>query len=140
MKKFKFTIHGNDYAVDVHGIEENTAQIEVNGTTYFVEIHRKLTQSKTPTLVRPAIKEAVKPSIEKREGGTPHPILSPLPGNILSLKVEKGNIVEKGQLLMIMEAMKMENKVLSDRAGVVENIRVREGDAVLQGDILIEIV
>ena len=54
--------------------------------------------------------------------------------------VAKGDIVEKGQLLLIMEAMKMENQVLADRAGVVENIRVQQGDTVLQGDVIMEIV
>lgn len=140
MKKFKFTIHGNDYSVDVHGIEGNQAHLEVNGTAYDVEIHRKVRPSKTPTIVRPAIKEAPKPSIHKKEGGSSHPILAPLPGSILSLNVSKGDIVKKGQLLMVMEAMKMENQVLSDRAGVVENVQVSKGSTVLQGDILIEIV
>lgn len=140
MKKFKFTIHGNEYSVDVHGIEGNQAHLEVNGTAYDVEIHRKVKQSKTPTIVRPAIKEPPKPSIDKKEGGSSHPILAPLPGSILSLKVEKGDIVKKGQLLLIMEAMKMENQVLSDRAGVVENVMVRDGSTVLQGDMLLEIV
>ncbi len=140
MKKFKFTIHGNEYSVDVHGIEGNQAHLEVNGTGYDVEIQRKVKQSKTPTIVRPAIKEPSRPSIHKKEGGSSHPILAPLPGIILSLKVGKGDIVEKGQLLLIMEAMKMENRVLSDRAGVVENVRVSDGSTVLQGDMLIEIV
>ncbi len=140
MKKFKFTIHGNEYAVDVHGIEGNQAHLEVNGTAYDVEIHRKVKQSKTPTIVRPAIKEPPRPSIHKKAGGSSHPILAPLPGSIQNLKVSKGDIVEKGQLLLIMEAMKMENRVLADRAGVVENIRVQQGDSVLQGDIILEIV
>lgn len=140
MKKFKFTIHGNDYSVDIHGIEDNLARLEVNGTAYDVELHRKAKQSKTPTIVRPAIKEAASPSIHKKEGGSSHPILAPLPGSVLSLKVTKGDIVKKGQLLLIMEAMKMENRVLSDRAGVVEILRIQEGETVLQGDILLEIV
>ena len=140
MKKFKFTINGNDYSVDVHGIEENLAKLEVNGTPYNVELHRTLKASKTPTIVRPAIKQQRRPDIEKREGGSSHPILAPLPGSITKLEVGKGDIVIKGQLLLIMEAMKMENRVLADRAGVVENIRVQQGDAVLQGDIIMEIV
>jgi biotin carboxyl carrier protein len=140
MKKFKFTINGNDYSVDVHGVEHNLARLEVNGTPYNVELHRQLKASKTPTIVRPAIKQESKPIIQKREGGSAHPIVAPLPGSITKLKVGKGDIVEKGQLLLIMEAMKMENQVLADRAGVVENIRVQQGDTVLQGDIIMEIV
>jgi biotin carboxyl carrier protein len=140
MKKFKFTINGNDYTVDVHGIEENLARLEVNGTPYNVELHRTLKASKTPTIVRPAIKQEARPLIERKEGGSAHPILAPLPGSITRLAVTKGDIVKKGQLLLIMEAMKMENQVLADRAGVVENIRVQAGDVVLQGDIIMEIV
>jgi glutaconyl-CoA/methylmalonyl-CoA decarboxylase subunit gamma len=140
MKKFKFTINGNDYSVDVHGIEENLARLEVNGTPYNVELHRQIKTSKTPTIVRPAIKQQVRPDILKREGGSSHPVVAPLPGSITKLEVGKGDIVVKGQLLLVMEAMKMENQVLADRAGVVENIRVQQGDAVLQGDIILEIV
>jgi biotin carboxyl carrier protein len=140
MKKFKFTINGNDYAVDVHGIEQNLAHLEVNGTPYNVELDRQIKASKTPTLVRSAIKQQSTPEIKKKAGGSPHSILAPLPGAITKLEVGKGDIVEKGQLLLIMEAMKMENRVLADRAGVVETINVTQGDVVLQGDVIMEIV
>ncbi len=141
MKKFKFTINGNDYAVDVHGIEENLARLEVNGTPYNVELHRQIKSSKTPTLVRSAIKAAGQYLILQR-GKEVHPIPSwPLcQAAITKLEVGKGDIVKKGQLLLIMEAMKMENRVLADRAGVVEIIRVHQGDVVLQGDVIMEIV
>lgn len=140
MKEFKFTINGNDYAVEVHGVEGTQAHLEVNGTAYDVEIHRKTKPTKTPTILRPAIKAEIRPEINKKEGGSAHPILAPLPGNIMRLDVRKGDIVKKGDLLLMMEAMKMENKVLADRAGVVEEILVAAGDNVLQGDVLIEIV
>ncbi len=140
MKHFKFKINGNEYTVDVNGIEEDIASIEVNGTKYEVEIDRKVKKSKTPTIVRPVSSEPPKPKIEKREGGSAHPVLSPLPGTIIAVKVKAGDIIEKGSLLMTMEAMKMENQVLADRAGVIENLLVGPGDAVLQGDVLLEIV
>lgn len=140
MKQFKFTIHGNEYMVDVHGMEDNVARLEVNGTAYEVEVHRPARKTKTPTIVRTPERDPARPSIEKREGGSSHRILAPLPGNIQEIKVNRGEIVKKGHLLLVMEAMKMENRVLADRAGVVETIHVNQGDAVLQGDILIEIV
>ena len=140
MKQFKFVIHGNEYRVDVQDLEGNLAHIEVNGTGYEIEIRRELKASKTPTIVRPSLQDRIKPGISRKEGGSSHPIVAPLPGSILKLEVSPGDIVEKGQQLLVMEAMKLENKVLSDRSGVVENIRVREGDTVLQGDVLIEIV
>jgi len=140
MKQFKFKINGNTYSVDVMSIEDNLAHLEVNGTPYNIEIERKVKQTKTPTIVRAPQVEPAKPTIDKREGGTAHAILAPLPGSIMEVKVRPGDIIEKGQLLMMMEAMKMENQVLSDRKGVVEKIHVNAGDTVLQGDKLIELI
>lgn len=140
MKQFKFTIHGNDYAVDVIGIEENIARLEVNGTPYEVEIHKETKRSKTPRVIAPPVKEPSRPNIDKREKGDAHPITAPLPGSILEIRVNPGDIIEKGQVLMIMEAMKMENQVMADRTGVIEQIPVNVGDAVLQGDILVQII
>lgn len=140
MKQFKFTIHGNDYAVDVISFEDNLAQIEVNGTPYEVEVHRKIKTSKTPRVIAPPVKEPSKPDIEKRAKGDAHPITAPLPGSIIEIRVSPGDIIEKGQVLMTMEAMKMENNVMADRKGVIESIMVQPGDAVLQGDVLVQII
>lgn len=140
MKQFKFTINGNDYSVDVIGVDDNIAQMEVNGTPYNVEIHKKIKTSKTPSVIAAPIKEPSKPEIDKRDRGDAHPISAPLPGNIIAVKVQPGDIIQKGQLLMIMEAMKMENQVLADRKGVVENVMVNVGDTVLQGDILLKLI
>jgi glutaconyl-CoA/methylmalonyl-CoA decarboxylase subunit gamma len=140
MKQFKFTINGNDYAVDIMHFEENIAQLEVNGTPYEVEVHKKIKTSKTPRVIAPPQKEPAKPNIEKRERGDAHPITAPLPGNILEIRVNPGDIVEKGEVLLVMEAMKMENMVMADRKGVIESIGVKAGDAVLQGDLLVHII
>ncbi len=140
MKSFKFLIHGTEFNVDVTGIEENIASIEVNGTKYEVEIEKKVKHSKTPKLIRPVVSGSPKPVIDKREKGSSSPVNAPLPGNILSIAVIPGDIIKKGQLLLIMEAMKMENQVLAEKEGVVESIRVEAGQAVLQGDVLLEII
>ena len=52
MKKFKFTIQGNKYDVNIVNVEDNIAEIEVNGATYQVEVDKVISQSKTPKLVR----------------------------------------------------------------------------------------
>ena len=140
MKSFKFLIHGTEFNVDVTGIEENIANIEVNGTKYEVEIEKKVKQSKTPKLIRPVVSGSPKPVIDKKEKGSSSPVKAPLPGNILSIAVKPGDIIKKGQLLLIMEAMKMENEVLAEKEGVVESIRIEPGQAVLQGDVLLEII
>lgn len=142
MKKFKFTINGNVYEVEIQGFEENIAKVEVNGTPYDVEIHRDLKMTKTPTLVRaeappPKGKETRIPKIPSKT--TNLAIKSPLPGTIISVLVKEGEKVSMGQKLLTMEAMKMENNVLAEKAGIVKSVLVKPGDTVLQNDILVEI-
>ena len=139
MSNYKFTINGNTYDIEILKVEGQIATMEVNGTPYEVEIHREIKKSKTPTLVRKVIPRNPE-DIEKKERGSTVPVKAPLPGTILELKVKVGDIVKKDQELLIMEAMKMENLVKAEREGVVEAIKVKEGDSVLQGDVLFEIV
>jgi len=140
MKQFKFVINGNIYEVELDSFEGNIATIEVNGTSYQVEVLKELSKTKTPTLVRQKIKGPDIQSIEKAEAGSNTPVKAPLPGNILKVLVKNGDIVKKGDSLLIMESMKMENTVLAEKDGVVEKVLVETDQAVLQGDVLIELV
>jgi len=144
MKDFKFKINGNDYNVHITSVDGNTADLEVNGTPYKVEIDRELKQTKTPKLVRP---EAVPstdshPSVAKTVSpgvATSGAIKSPLPGVILSINVREGDTIKVGQRLLVLEAMKMENNIDSDKEGRISSIKVRQGDNVMEGDVLIVI-
>lgn len=145
MKSFKFTIHGNTYDVTVHNVEDNIAEIEVNGTKYEVEIEKKIQSTKTPKLIRtpayPATDseastlKTAKPT-EKKGSGL---IKSPLPGVILDIHVKEGDIIRAGTKLITLEAMKMENNINSDKDGKIISIKFKPGDSVLEGDVLIEI-
>jgi len=144
MKKFKFTIRGNTYEVELQNIEDNIAEIEVNGSLYKVEIQREeKQQSKTPVLVRKPVehiqnqsaKKTHKPA-EKIKAGA---IKAPLPGTILQIQKKVGDEVKSGDLLLVMEAMKMENNINADRSGIIATLHCNVGDAVLEGDVLIEI-
>lgn len=68
------------------------------------------------------------------EGG----MIAPMPGKILEVKVEVGQSVESGELLLVMEAMKMEHRIIAAKAGVVSLVNFSVGDQVQQGDILVE--
>lgn len=141
MKKFSFTIRGNKYDVHLKDLEENIAQLEVNGTSYEVEIHQEVKKAKTPKLVRKEIQR--KPGegfITKKDGGKAIKVNAPLPGNIFKVLVNEGDTVKKGDVLLVMEAMKMENNVLAEKDGTIASIKVSVGDAVLQNDVLIEMV
>ncbi|NPA36062.1 MAG: biotin/lipoyl-binding protein [Chlorobi bacterium] len=136
MKKFEFTIRGNKYKVEIKDIEDNIATLEVNGSSFEVEIHKELKKAKTPKLVRQEVK--LKPGEGLiRKSGKGKIIKSPLPGNILKINVRTGDKVNKGDVLLVMEAMKMENNVLAEEEGTVKEVKVTEGQAVLQDDVLI---
>lgn len=140
MKKFEFTISGNKYEVEIKDFEDKFAKIEVNGTSYKVELHQEVKTTKTPTLVRAEVPVKRSDSkIKKSVSSGTAAIKAPLPGNIMQVMVNEGDEVSKGQKLLIYEAMKMENDVLAEKDGVVKSIKVRPGDSVLQGDVLLEI-
>jgi glutaconyl-CoA/methylmalonyl-CoA decarboxylase subunit gamma len=142
MKKFNFVINGNAYAVEILGFEENIAKVEVNGTEFNVEVQKDLKMTKTPTLVRaeppkPTPKESKIPRTPSQT--TNVAIKAPLPGTIITVLVKAGEKVALGQKLLTMEAMKMENNVLSEKDGVVKVVHVKPGQAVAQNDVLVEI-
>lgn len=140
MKKFSFTINGNQYDVEIKDVEDNVAQIEVNGTTYEVEIHQEVKRSKTPTLIRSEIPTKRQDSkIKKSISASATSIKAPLPGNIIEVFVSEGDEVKKGQKVLTYEAMKMENEVHAEKEGVVKSIKVAKGDSVLEGQELMEI-
>ncbi len=137
MKKFKFTIRGNEYEVHINSFEDNIAEIDVNGSVYQVELAEEVKTTKTPKLVRPK-PVPIKETKPKPAAGLSK-VDAPLPGTIFKLNVKEGDTVKKGQTLLILEAMKMENSILAEKDGRINKIHVAEGDSVLQGDVLIEI-
>lgn len=140
MKKYKFTIKGTNYDVHLKDIEDNIAELDVNGTIYEVEIHNEIKTSKTPTLVRKPVQQMPgEGQIKKSVSTGKYKITAPLPGTIFKIKVSVGDIVTAGQNIMILEAMKMENEIQTDKGGEVTAIKVSVNDSVLQDDVLIEI-
>lgn len=139
MKKFKFSIRGSQYDVELKKMEGNIAEIEVNGTSYSVEIHKEIKTTKTPTIVRTDIIKQDQLLSKVPSPAKSTPVKAPLPGNIISVKVKAGEQIKKGDIVVVMEAMKMENNVLSEKDGLVTKVFVQAGQNVLQNDTLIEI-
>ena len=124
MKEYNFKINGNDYTVGIEILNDTEADVIVNGASYSVEV--------LDTTVKPSV--AAKPQVA---AAGESPVKSPLPGVILDIRIKEGDTVAVGQTLVVLEAMKMENNIDSDRAGVVKSIKVNRGDSVLEGDVLI---
>jgi biotin carboxyl carrier protein len=145
MRKFKFKIQGSPYDVEIINVEDNLAEVSVNGTKYEVELEKQIKVTKTPTLVRSKSEpstESDKATAKTAAPGAPKGsgnVKSPLPGTIVSIHVKEGDKVRVGDRLITLEAMKMENNINSDKEGTITSIKVKQGDSVMEGDLLIQI-
>lgn len=153
MKEYKYSINGNEYTVAVIDLDGNTAAVEVNGTSYKVDILGEELNITPRPAAKPAAPVAPAPQpqaaapapvaqptpVEQpaapaaKPAGNGKPILSPLPGVILDLKVNVGDQVKAGQTVAVLEAMKMENNINAEHDGVVTAIKVNKGDSILEG-------
>ena len=147
MKKFNIKIGGIGYAVEITGIDDNITDLTVNGAPYEIEelaapapknVHRTVVQPTSIQGTSPVVTPVVK-SAQTTSSGSGSGLKSPLPGVILELKVKAGDSVKKGQTVIILEAMKMENNIDADRDGIIEKINVSVGSSVLEGDVLLTI-
>ena len=145
MKKFKFTIAGQPYDTTVNEIEPNVCEVTVNGTVFQVEIEKQETVKKKPVVApRPAATatgaavSASKPAAAPASAGTTV-VKSPLPGSIVKVMVQAGQDIKKGDTLLTMESMKMENVIASEATGKVKSVLVQPGQNVMQDDKLVEI-
>lgn len=152
MKNYSLKINGQNYNVQIDDVNENStlAHVTVNGTPYEVEIAGTERVAANKPQVAPAPKEADSAKItpatttSSPRTATAAPasgsaIKCPLPGTVLSINVAVGDKVTPGQNLVVLEAMKMENNIDADRAGVIKQIFVQQGATVMEGDNLLVI-
>ena len=130
MKNFKFTINGNVYEVGVDAAENGKSNVTVNGKSYVVEVEADVMQA--TTVRRPL---ATPSAASKGASGV---MKSPLPGKVLKVVVAEGQVVKRGDTLMVIESMKMENNIAAQADGVVRKIMVAAEQNILQGDALLE--
>lgn len=138
MKNFKFKIYDNNYNVRIVSDEDNVIQLEVNGTSYAVKLNEEIKQPKTPTLVRSASKSPAVP-LKMNANTTNTKIVAPIPGIVISIDIKVGDIVKVGDRMLVLEAMKMENNITSEKSGKVYAIHVVTGQQVLQNELMIEL-
>ena len=141
MKEYKYKINGNEYAVAINEVCDTTAKVTVNGAEYTVEwekpVEEKPVVKVQPIAAKPAAAPApaAKPAAAAPAGG--YGIKTPLPGVIIDVKVNIGDTVAKGQTVVVLEAMKLENNINADRDGKVAAIQVAKGDTVADGAVLV---
>lgn len=149
MKEYRFKINGNEYNVAVNSISGNIADVTVNGTQYQVEMENAPAApvqavSATQQPAAPA-QQATVQAPQQAAQAAPKPsaggkaVTSPLPGVIIAVKVNVGDTVKTGQVIAILEAMKMENEIQAEHDGTVASVNVAKGDSVLEGATIVTI-
>ncbi len=147
MKEFKFKINGVEYQTSVNEIENGLAEVTVNGKTYQVETEKKAVVAPKPAAPKAAPAAAPAPAPAAPAAPAPAPkaavpvagtkVVSPLPGSIIKVVVTEGQAVKKGDTLLTLESMKMENIVAAETDGTVKQICVAAGQTVMQDDVLV---
>ncbi|MBR6171597.1 MAG: biotin/lipoyl-binding protein [Eubacterium sp.] len=125
MKNYRITVNGNTYDVTVEEGAAGSAPAPAPAVK---------PAAPAPAPAAPAPAPAAKPAATGAAGSVT--IASPMPGKILSVKASVGSSVKKGEVLMILEAMKMENEIVASEDGTVASINVGVGDSVEAGDTL----
>ena len=150
MNKYQYKVQGVDYEVEIEEVEGNIAKVNVNGIPFEVELQQPINAAKHPTIVKPKV-EAPKPVAPGAAGApaitTPQPVATgagnaqkaPLPGTITAVNVKVGDTVAVGDVVVILEAMKMQNNIEAEYAGTVTSVAVNQGDSVMEGSVLLTI-
>lgn len=138
MKKYNINIEGDDFKVIIDSVTKDQACVSVNGRQFNVTWEEETSQATETAVVKSIPKpspapQASKPAAASNESA----VKSPLPGIILDLKVKEGDTVKEGQVVAVIEAMKMENDIEAERGGKVKSVNVTKGDSVLQGSPII---
>ena len=151
MNKYQYKVQGVDYEVEIEEVEGNIAKVNVNGIPFEVELQKPINAAKHPQLTRPKVEApkpaatqpaapvAAAPAAPAAPAGAGTPVKAPLPGTITELKVKVGQQVSVGDVVLVLEAMKMQNNIEAEFAGTVTSITVNQGDTVMEGSVLMTI-
>ena len=145
MKDIKFKIGDKKYEASVVEKEDGKVEVTVNGKAYTVEVEREAPKAKPVKVQAPAAPKAAAtaPAAAPAAPQTPtsgaKTVNAPLPGNIVKVTATVGQAVKPGDVLVVMEAMKMENNIVAESEGSVSRILVQVGQTVQSGDALVEI-
>ena len=159
MKTYKYKVQGVDYEVEITEVEGKIAKVNVNGIPFEVEMQKPINAAKhpalaatkrsasvapveTPVAAAPAATAApapAKPAAQPAAAASGNALRAPLPGTITTINVKIGDTVTAGQVVIVLEAMKMQNNIEAEQAGTVTAINVAPGDAVMEGSVLLTI-
>lgn len=158
MKKYQYKVQGVDYEVEIAEVEGKIAKVNVNGIPFEIEMQKPINAAKHPALAStkkaapvaapsaapvaapvaaaPVTASAATVAVPVGAGA---PVKAPLPGTITEVKVQVGQQVQVGDVVLVLEAMKMQNNIESEYEGTVTSITVKQGESVMEGAVLMTI-
>lgn len=147
MNKYQYTINGIDYEVEINDIKDNIASVSVNGKRFEIEMKQAIhKQAQTKKEVKVEKPKAVPVATPAEPAAAPTPavgsgtkVTSPLPGTITEIKVSVGQTIKSGDVVVVLEAMKMQNNIEAESDGTITSILVNKGDTVMEGTTLLTI-
>lgn len=155
MNTYHYKVKGIDYEVEIAEVEGNIAKVNVNGIPFELELQKPINAAKLPKMnatpkveaprpaaaPQPAAQSASKPATQPAAatvaGGSA--LKAPLPGTITDVKVQVGQTVRAGEVVIILEAMKMQNNIEAEQDGKILSVNVKAGDTVMEGAVLLTI-
>ena len=159
MKKYQYKVQGVDYEVEIVEVEGKIARVNVNGIPFEIEMQKPINAAKHPALaatkrtaaaatapapIAPAaavqsVAVQTHPTQPAAAAGAGTPVKAPLPGTINAINVKVGDTVAVGDVVIVLEAMKMQNNIEAESAGTVTSILVNPGDSVMEGAVMLTI-
>ena len=157
MNKYQYKVKGVDYEVEIAEVEGNIAKVNVNGIPFEVELQKPINAAKHPTMTAPKVQApqsaAAKPAAAAEAApaaqaeapaaapaaGAGQAVKAPLPGTITDIRVQVGQQVSAGDIVLVLEAMKMQNNIEAETSGKITAIMVKQGDSVMEGTVLLTI-
>jgi biotin carboxyl carrier protein len=140
--KYRIRIDDKEFAVEILSAADGQARVAVDGATYEIaysggpETVKPAVAAAESAVSRPAVTQPA-PKTQVRTAAGPGSLLAPIPGIILQVLVKAGDTVKAGQIVAVMEAMKMENNLTAETAGTVREVRVQKGSEVATGDVIL---
>ena len=140
----KYIINDMEYNVTVNSVAGDKAEVTVNGVVYQVKIENNEVVNAVPASAQPAAAPVAAAPVSPAAPAAPaagagKPVKSPLPGVSVAVKVKVGDTVKNGQVVAVLEAMKMENEIQAEFDGVVTSVNVSQGDSILEGAPIVTI-
>ena len=159
MKTYQYKVQGVDYEVEIVEVEGKIARVNVNGIPFEIEMQKPINAAKHPALaatkrtaaaatapapIAPAaavqsVAVQTHPTQPAAAAGAGTPVKAPLPGTINAINVKVGETVAVGDVVIVLEAMKMQNNIEAESAGTVTSILVNPGDSVMEGAVMLTI-